>query len=234
MDYNTLRTTYLDDLREGYDPTHGKKKVRYIDQWEKLFPIITTEQVIWEDVLLRVWKGELNIWVWSDIHFGHKNIIRYTGRPYPNHDLMNQCLIGNYLNVVQPQDIVIWGGDITFMNVPQTIDMIDPLPGRKVLVYGNHDIDHKGVLTGIEKVFDECHLCFPIPVIDEDITLLFTHYPMDDTNIPTRCVNVHGHIHQHLAGGKHINMCVEHTNYAPKNLKDVILTAKQLVQKYDE
>jgi calcineurin-like phosphoesterase family protein len=209
-----LRILYLEDLTLP-DETHGgRAKVRNRGPWEAIQPLYKTEPLK-IDVF-----GDRDIWVWSDIHFGHNNIIKYCNRPYPDVDLMNYSMLGNYLNVVKPNDIVIFGGDVGFMSEAKINEFLDQMPGYKIQIVGNHDLHRSGKLYDLN--FDERHLCMAVDVVDHNVEyqLLFTHYPM--TNVPAGCHNCHGHIHQHTLGGSRTNLCVEHTNYSPKNLKDLL------------
>lgn len=227
--YDNLRALYLKDL-ENPDVFHGRStpKVRNIKQWKDITPILTTGHQRKLDPLD---EHGPKIYVWSDIHFFHKNIIKYCNRPYPSVALMNQCLIGNYLNVVNPEDVVIFGGDIGFGSEKEINEILYNLPGYKIQIVGNHDIHRDGTLYQL--AFDETHLSLPVNVVggEYDFQLLFTHYPMD--NVPKRCVNVHGHIHNKLANSWNINMCVEHTNYAPLPLSNVIDRAKKYLDLYE-
>jgi calcineurin-like phosphoesterase family protein len=205
------------------DTFHGRTtpKVREIYHWKQIKTFLAegeTPRVVGLDPF-----GATNIHVWSDIHFGHGNIIKYCNRPFPDRRLMDQCLMGNYQNVVKHDDIVIWGGDIGFMKEHDINHILNQLPGYKIQIVGNHDIHRDGRVY--ELAFNERHLCFVLNVEDVDFEyqLLFTHYPLDPTNVPDGCYNVHGHIHNHLVpGNKHINMCVEHTGYRPMNIKEVL------------
>ena len=216
-----LRTLYLDDLTLP-DTTHdGRVKVRKRGPWEAIQPFHKTEPLI-IDVF-----GDRDIWVWSDTHFGHKNIIKYCDRPYPDAESMNYCMLGNYLNVVKPNDIVIFGGDVGFMSENKINEVLDQMPGYKIQIVGNHDLHRDGKLYNLN--FDERHLCMTVDVVDHDMEyqMLFTHYPM--TNVPRGCINIHGHIHQHTLDPWNINISVEHTNYAPMNLKDVMDRARTYI-----
>lgn len=216
-----LRQLYLDDLLLP-DTTHGMRpKVRNPQQWATIEPYYKTEPRIIDAY------GNCNVWVWSDTHFGHKNIIKYCNRPFPTVELMNACLLGNYLNVVQPNDIVIFGGDVGFMTEPQINEILDQMPGYKIQIVGNHDVYRDGKLYNLN--FDERHLCMCVDVVDHDMEyqLLFTHYPI--TNVPSGCVNVHGHIHTHTLDPWNINVSVEHTNFAPLNMKVVLNRARTYI-----
>lgn len=212
----SFRDVYLNDLEFTGDPEHNRAlKVHDITHWNTITtPYMPTGG---DQLTIDLDNPSYNVYVWSDIHFGHKNIMKYSGRPFPTTNLMNQCLIGNYLNTVSDNDIVIFGGDISFMSDTATNEILSQLPGRKIQIIGNHDMDRKGKLRNMN--FDERHLCM---VLDfNGSQLLFTHYPL--TTVPEGCVNVHGHIHQYPAPSpRHINICVEHTNYAPKLLKNML------------
>ncbi|TFG98345.1 hypothetical protein E4H12_06275 [Candidatus Thorarchaeota archaeon] len=218
----TLRDLYLQDLALMDTGHHrGRPKVRDLRPWKDIRTYVATGG---EPRVLDPF-GTTNVYVWSDIHWGHNNIIKYSNRPYPNKELMNQCLIGNYLNVVTYNDIVIFGGDIGFMKEDQINNILNQLPGYKIQIVGNHDINRDGKVMDL--AFDERHLCFVMDVDDHDMDyqLLFTHYPLDISNVPEGCFSVHGHIHTNIVpGNQHINICVEHTGYKPVLLKDYVLT----------
>lgn len=218
----TLRQQYLHDLSLP-DIHHGRTtpKVRNIEQW-KGYQSWYANEPRQHDVF-----GPSKIYIWSDIHFGHNNIIKYANRPYPNVELMHSCLIGNYLNTVTHNDIVIFGGDIGFMSERKINDILESLPGYKIQIIGNHDIHRNGKLY--ELAVQERHPCLLLDVADIDCSyqLLFTHYPMD--NIPDGCINIHGHIHQNPAPTKkHFNMCVEHTNFTPQPLTRAMAHAREV------
>lgn len=226
LNYKNLRTLYLEDLKNP-DVFHGRTtpKIRHIEQWEKITPYVANGRA---PVVLDP-LGNRNIYIWTDQHLGHNNIIKYCNRPYPNAKLMNECLIGNYLNVIKPDDIVIWGGDIGFMKEHEINEILNRLPGYKIQIVGNHDIHRDGTLYNL--AFDERHLCLVVDVNDAEMEyqLLLTHYPMD--NVPKNCFAIHGHIHNNIVpGGQHFNACVEHTNYAPLNLKVILKKANEYFQ----
>ena len=89
---------------------------------------------------------ELNnnrLFVISDTHFCHANIIKYCNRPFENADLMNKVLIENWNNVVNKDDVVLHLGDITAgagkLKDQRTQEIISQLNGKKIFVRGNHD-----------------------------------------------------------------------------------------------
>lgn len=207
----SLQELYIKDLqkKEFYnDKWH--QKVRNIDHWKA----ITSQS---DDTNV---AGQ-NVYFWSDTHFGHKNIIRYSNRPFPDVQSMNNSMLANYKATVTKDDIVIFGGDISFMTDDMMNEILHQMPGHKVWIVGNHDMDRKGNLAKLH--FNERHSCL---VIDQpEFQLLVTHYPLSE--VPEGCINVHGHIHDKLANPWNVNICVEHTNYAPMLLAQVVERAKQ-------
>ncbi len=165
------------------------------------------------------------VWLWSDQHFGHKNIIGFSNRPYPTVKLMEECMIGNHNDLVQPNDVCIWVGDFAFAKDDEANEILHRMNGYKILILGNHDLNRKKV----KKLhFDEIHLMQKIEVPVKDgrtFDLVFTHYPMH--NLPKKnVVNIHGH--EHVAflysadSPQHINVNCELHGYKPLSMQSII------------
>lgn len=76
----------------------------------------------------------------SDQHIGHENILRLgDGRPFKDLKHMHSIIMRNWYQAVQPDDEVWVLGDIAMGNLEQSIQFYAALPGRKLLVPGNHD-----------------------------------------------------------------------------------------------
>lgn len=223
-----LRTLYLEDLEKGvdYDGKKTRKRVYNVDAWKVLPITFITEQGITANRLVDHTKDH-NTWLWADQHFFHNNIIKYCDRPYPTMELMNQCLIGNYNNVVKPDDVCIWVGDVGFAGDDKINETLAQLNGYKILVIGNHDFHH-GKVRNLN--FHEIHLLYLIE--DNGAEIVLTHYPMD--NLPLKITNVHGHLHQKITGNdQHINVAVERIGYKPINLKEILPIAHKRAEMYE-
>lgn len=222
-----LRDWYLKDLEQP-DTHHGRTapKARHIKHWEAIESVYINAREFHGGYNVSTMAPGADIWCWSDIHWGHKNIIKYAEghRPYNNVDEMNAALIANYKAVVKPDDIVIFGGDIGFISENAINDILHDLPGYKIWIVGNHDIHRDGKVYNLH--MNERHLCLALKA--GDIQLLLTHYPLD--KVPHGCQNIHGHIHQNVANDWNINICVEHTGCAPRNIKSVIEQAQKYLE----
>ena len=83
-------------------------------------------------------KGK--IYVSSDLHFFHANVIKFCPdtRPWSTVEEMNEGLISHWNEVVCEDDIVLHLGDFSFGNADQTRAILDRLNGNIVHLYGNH------------------------------------------------------------------------------------------------
>jgi calcineurin-like phosphoesterase family protein len=220
-----LRQIYLNDLKYTLVEYNGAKhpKVKNPGAWEQFKPISATGH--YHPVPL---DGNIKVWVWSDQHFGHENIIKYANRPFPNAALMNECMVGNYSNAVRPGDIVIFGGDVAFGNTHILNEVLLKLPGYKILILGNHDLRHEMYKQmNFNEIVISRVLKYPL-VEDRFVNVAFTHIPIGDvdTEIEANTLFFHGHLHNKTTGrDRDINFCVEHTNYGPVLLTDLIKQA---------
>lgn len=157
------------------------------------------------------------VFVISDTHFGHKNILDFENRrermilsdnaTIEDHDIE---LIERWNNAVNKNDLVYILGDFSFGNYDETSEILKKLNGDKVLVEGNHDIIYlqnkkfdksiyKEIVSYKEIIYKGrgivlCH--YPIQHFkhqDKDINgyvHLFGHIHSTNTEIPKRSYNV--------------------------------------------
>ena len=137
----------------------------------------------------------MNIFIVSDTHFHHSNIIKFCNRPYADADEMDEALIENWNKVVKPQDKVYHLGDVYFKQKNKNTDfgILSRLNGTKNLVVGNHDELKDPVL---HKHFSKMYMWRFLP----NEQLLLTHVPVHPNTLLEKpkyadIINVHGHIH---------------------------------------
>lgn len=117
----------------------------------------------------------------SDNHFNHANIFRYCNRPAD----AQQQIIDNWKRYVQNCDIIYNLGDVIFGKQSELKNILKDLPGYKVLIKGNHDMQHD--TWYLKNGFD--FVCQGLIVRD----CLLTHKPVE---LPRNLkYNIHGHLH---------------------------------------
>ena len=115
----------------------------------------------------------MNVYFTSDLHFGHKNIIRFDNRPFTSVEEMDEVLIRNWNKKVKEDDLVYILGDISWYNDAKTCEIFERLNGRKVLIKGNHDRVHGKIKNYFEEITDYKEITLPG---NKHITLC--HYPI--------------------------------------------------------
>lgn len=218
MDAQTLKQHYESELEArslpgGGDERHGRRMFRaMLKASQALSPCAVGDPE--------------STWVWSDLHLGHDNIIRYTNRPFADAAAMDSALYDNWAATVGSGDDLVFVGDLAMRKAvgPHTWQRIRDAPGaRKRLVIGNHDLTGAGRLR-VDGFDDIGSVMF----VDGDPPLVFTHIPL--TRVPEGCVNVHGHTHdQAPADSRHINVSVEQLDYRPVALTRLRALARVLV-----
>ncbi len=152
----------------------------------------------------------MKIFVISDTHFSHKNIIEYTCRPFKTVEEMDEAIIKKWNNKVTKDDLVIHLGDFALGTKEEIKELRSRLNGTILLIRGNHDHQSKICEAGF--------------IIIEDYIIIrdkiFSHRPIEKDYIPYGLINVHGHIHgkESLNG---INVSVEKTNYEPLDFEEL-------------
>ena len=128
----------------------------------------------------------------SDPHFGHKSSISAFDRPYNTIEEMDRDIIRRWQERVTPEDTVYILGDL-IVYARNPLQYLIQLPGRKVLILGNHDTQWIK-RSGIDPLdwFDSVHE--QLDIQDEGISLRLCHNPLD-TELPEDGYLVYGHIH---------------------------------------
>src|SRR5271165_2597545 len=109
----------------------------------------------------------MDIWLSSDEHYDHFNVIRFDNRPFKDVADMQYGLIERHNSVVSDDDEVWHIGDFSMSE--KTVPLILPrLKGKHYLIFGNHDkvfTGHKGhekakeryLMYGFAGVYHEMH-----------------------------------------------------------------------------
>lgn len=135
----------------------------------------------------------------SDLHFMHKNIIRFDNRPYSNTKEMEEALITNWNSVVKPGDTVYHLGDFCWGKIEEWERILKLLNGNKVIIQGNHDLRQytpavKRLLSDIKNYKE---------IRDNGTNIILSHYPImtyKHSYDPTVYM-LYGHVHNTKEAG---------------------------------
>lgn len=81
-----------------------------------------------------------NLFFTSDLHFGHRNVLKFCNRPWEDEKQMSQGLIDNWNSAVTNNDIVFVLGDTFWFNDSRSIKkVLSQLNGKEIYILpGNH------------------------------------------------------------------------------------------------
>ena len=198
----------------------------------------------------------MTIFFTSDLHFGHKNIIQYSGRPYQDVNEMREILILNWNSVVKPINTIFILGDVVMGQREDSLTAISRLNGVKFLIPGNHDDCHpmyrdkKAYMRKLEMyeaAFGQVYLGDAARCAVDDEMYNLSHFPYrpqgnldhqgrdfspwqrEDDGTTLLC----GHVHEKWAekktdkGTLMINVGVDVRNYTPISLDQIRAIASQ-------
>lgn len=141
------------------------------------------------------------VWMSSDWHFLHSNIINHCDRPHFDVGSMNEALL-QLLGKVAPDELLVIVGDLAMGNFEASVDLIRRIPGRKILVVGNHDLKQDGKCRWLgESGLFEAVVPFLFWTGPQGRGVLVSHYPAsvpDHYKSHFSLLNYHGHMHQNV------------------------------------
>ena len=160
----------------------------------------------------------------SDTHFGHEKTCtvfkREDGsplRPFASAEEMDEAMVRRWNDRVGPKDKVYHLGDVVINR--KFLSVLDRLNGDKVLIKGNHDIFR------MEDYYPRFRDIRGYHVLNG---MIMSHVPVHTDSIERFGTNIHGHLHANrvMRNGavdpRYHSVCVEHTNYAPISLEEVM------------
>lgn len=183
------------------------------------------------------------IFLASDLHFGHQNILSYEpkrkevlGATIEEHDA---ALVARINSKVKAGDTLYLLGDLGMYGA--VVPNVKQLNGTKILIRGNHDKESNSKLrqAGIEHVFEEVMLKVG------QYKILLSHYPYRETGWKAlkrklfgkalryndrRPLDdgkwlLHGHIHSRgntIPYGRQIHIGIDTHDYYPWSLEEVL------------
>ncbi|WP_421907886.1 metallophosphoesterase family protein [Methanolacinia petrolearia] len=158
------------------------------------------------------------VYLLSDLHLDHSDIIWGASRPYPIGDSkrMDKVLVRNWNNTIKPSDTVYYLGDLTYnLDRENCTRYLSELNGNIKFIKGNHD----GSMEDLPE---------QVTINYSGRDYLLVHDPKfrpDEYSGWT----IHGHVHNSRISdypfidftNKTINVCCELTGYHPVKLEEI-------------
>lgn len=163
------------------------------------------------------------IFVTSDEHFYHQNILNYTRKEFSSLEDMHNHIINRFNSKITSDDIVIFLGDFSF-KTPEIRNLLARLNGHKYMILGNHDspdlvksypsLGFEGLWKGPIRLNGDFLSHEPL-VEGQNSTIPF-RLALNDF-LESKQKNYHGHVHDKDfgAGESYVNAVLEATDYMP-------------------
>ena len=159
----------------------------------------------------------------SDLHLFHNRILEKFNRPFSSVEEMHEVIINNWKNKVKDDDTVYILGDVGMYHAREIGNILNNLPGRKILVTGNHDFKNIHS-SSYKKTFAK--ITSYLEIEDNGRNVVLFHYPIEDWNGKYReYYHLHGHIHNNEDSlsqkERQFNVSAEVVDYTPVSLDEL-------------
>ena len=126
----------------------------------------------------------MSVFFISDPHLGHRNIAKF--RHFVDSTQHNtELFVDDWSKTIRKNDVIYMLGDVAFDN--DSLKLIGTLPGRKILIKGNHD--------DMVSTADQATVFQEIYGMLKYKGMWLTHCPIHPDEMRGRKCNIHGHVH---------------------------------------
>ena len=173
------------------------------------------------------------IWFTADYHLSHKNIIKYTRRPFENIERMDEFLIQNLEERLSSGDVLYFLGDLTFSEQKAT-QFFENLTNQDIEIHfiiGNHDSSNV-----IKTASEYCASVSPLKDIRiEGQSITLCHYAMRVWNKSHfNAWQLYGHSHGKLQPvGKQYDVGVDNNKFYPVSFEELQDIMNQLPDNFN-
>ena len=181
-----------------------------------------------------------NVYITSDTHFGHKNIVRGTTnwrtqdgevpvdstRDFQTIEQMNERLIDGINHFVGQDDTLIMLGDVSFGGFENISIFLYRLVCQNIhLILGNHDHHIENKRGDVQIRFLSVQHYLEANINGQDF--VFCHYPLQSWNgLNKGVIHLHGHSHlpehRKFGNGKRMDVGVDGNGMDPYSIDEII------------
>jgi len=174
------------------------------------------------------------VWLISDTHFDHTNIIKYCNRPFVSTKEMNECMVWNWCRAIASSDLVYFLGDMAFGRESRKPGWwVTQLSGKIVWIKGSHDrgvqtTQDVGSLRNVPVMYSVERVVKYEVISCGGIEFMLVHDTFDAVVNGWNGWMIHGHNHDNRPhvdnrfGHKRINVSVEVIDYTPISLAKIV------------
>lgn len=150
---------------------------------------------------------------WADLHLDHPKAAKARG--FDTLKEYQEKVQDAWNDTVTPRTTVILVGDSALYY--DGLAMIKKLPGKKILILGNHDIERDNDIRDVLEVYDRVEGLWK-----HRKGLWFGHAPLHPSQLRGRR-QVHGHTHETIIQDeRYINVCWDHLKEGPVDLERIL------------
>jgi calcineurin-like phosphoesterase family protein len=180
------------------------------------------------------------VWITSDTHFGHKNIVRGTTnwrtqdgevpidstRDFQTIEQMNERLVDGINHFVGQDDTLIMLGDVSFGGFENIGIFLNRIICKNIhLILGNHDHHIENNRGDIQGKFLSVQHYLEVKIEGQEFVLC--HYPLQSWNgLNKGVIHLHGHVHlpehRKFGNGKRLDVGVDGNGMNPYSISDII------------
>ena len=181
-----------------------------------------------------------NVYITSDTHYGHKNIVRGTTnwrtqdgeipidstRDFQTIEQMNERLIDGINHHVGQDDTLIMLGDVSFGGFDNIGIFLERLVCHNIhLILGNHDHHIQNNRDYVQGRFLSVQHYMEANINGQDF--VFCHYPLQSWHgLNKGVIHLHGHVHlpehRKFGNGKRMDVGVDGNGMDPYSIDDII------------
>jgi calcineurin-like phosphoesterase family protein len=180
------------------------------------------------------------VYITSDTHYGHKNIVRgvtnwrtqdgqvplESTRDFQTIEQMNERMIDGINHFVGQDDTLIMLGDVSFGGFENIGIFLDRLVCRNIhLILGNHDHHIDRNRDQIQERFLSVQHYLEVNIEGQDFVLC--HYPLQSWHgLNKGVIHLHGHVHlpphRKFGNGKRLDVGMDGNGMDPYSISEII------------